>query len=314
MLGRLGFVASVLSEHLTTSRTCRLRNATPERIRQITAGNLAALDRVISFLGLHDVRLYRISSNLIPFASHPINTVAWWDEYAEQLAGIGARLRERGIRVSTHPGQYTVLNSPHRAIVTAAASELAYHARLLDALGVATDCKIVVHVGGLYAGSKRDAMDRFTAAAAALPRAVLRRLVVENDDRLFDADDALDVGRASGVPVVFDWLHHRANRCRRPISTVLPEIFATWTPADGRPKIHMSSQARGAQPGAHADFVEARDFLAFARSAPRVLFDCMLEAKQKDRALFKLREDLLARGVVEADLSASHHPRGVSSK
>jgi UV DNA damage endonuclease len=193
-----------------------------------------------------------------------------------------------------------VLNSPHRSIVTAAVSELVYHARLLDALGADTSCKIVVHVGGLYAGSERLAMDRFVATARALPESVRRRLVVENDDRLFDADEVLEVGRAAGIPVVFDWLHHQANPCRRAAAEVLAEIFRTWTAADGPPKIHLSSQAKDAPPGAHAAFIDVQDVIAFLEVAPPVPIDCMLEAKEKDRALIKLRDELQERGIVES--------------
>ena len=126
MLARLGFVASVLTENLTTSRTCRLRNGTDERLRELIVENLTALDQVASFLERQRIFLYRISSNLIPFASHPVNSIPWWDEYADTLTPIGARLRALGVRISTHPGQYTVLNSPHRSIVSAAVSELVY--------------------------------------------------------------------------------------------------------------------------------------------------------------------------------------------
>ena len=292
MLARLGFVASVLSENLSTSRTCRLRNATEARIRELIVENLAALARVTSFLAREHIALYRISSNVIPFASHPVNTVRWWDEYGDTFTRIGARLRALGVRVSTHPGQYTVLNSPHRSIVDAAVAELVYQARLLDALGADSTCKIVVHVGGLYGASEHVAMDRFIGSARTLPDPVLRRLVVENDDRLFDADEALHVGRAAGIPVVFDWLHHQANPCGRAIPEVLAEIFATWTAVDGRPKIHLSSQAPGAAVGAHAPFVDVRDVMAFLEVAPSKPFDCMLEAKKKDLALFRLREEL----------------------
>jgi UV DNA damage endonuclease len=299
VLGSLGFVASVLSENLSTSRTCRLRNASAGRIRELIVENLTSLGRVASFLDRHQILLYRISSNLIPFASHPVNTVPWRDEYADTLAGIGARLRMQGVRVSTHPGQYTVLNSPHTSIVRAAVSELVYHATLLDALDSDTSCKIVVHVGGLYGGSEQVAMSRFVAAAKALPDTVRRRLVVENDDRLFDADEVLQVGRAAGVPVVFDWLHHQANPCRRPVSDVLVDIFQTWTEVDGNPKVHLSSQAAGAPVGAHARFVDVRDIITLLEAAPPVRFDCMLEAKEKDRALLRLRDELRARGIVE---------------
>jgi UV DNA damage endonuclease len=303
VLASLGFVASVLSEDLSTSRTCRLRNASEARIRDLTAANLDALEKVVSFLERNSIHLYRISSNLIPFASHRVNTVPWWEEYADQLKGIGSRLRSAGIRVSTHPGQYTVLNSPHQAIVDAARAELVYHARLLDTLRVGPECKIVVHVGGLYGASETAAMNRFVSTVNALPDDVRRRLVVENDDRLFDADEALAVGRATGLPIVFDWLHHRANPCRRPVEPVIRDIFATWSPRDGRPKVHLSSQAIGAPAGAHADFVKPQDMMDLLQVVPPVPFDCMLEAKQKDRALLRLRRALEKRGIVEFQLA-----------
>lgn len=300
MIARLGFVASVLTENLSTSRTCRLRNVTAERIRALVDANLTALEAVIRFLVQHQIRLYRISSNLIPYASHAVNDVCWWDEYGERLQQIGARLRAHGIRVSTHPGQYTVLNARAAPIVVSAIAELQYHATLLDALDTGPDSKIVLHIGGLYAGTEQDAMERFVAVANALPRNILRRLVVENDDRLFDAEEALSVAHRVGIPVVFDWLHHQANPCRYPIPEVLTEIFATWKKEDGPPKVHLSSQARGRPPGAHADFVKAADVEAFLAVAPPQPFHCMLEAKQKDRALLRLRRDLLRRGIVEA--------------
>jgi UV DNA damage endonuclease len=302
MLARLGFVASVVSEQISTSRTCRLRNATPPRIRELISGNLAALDRVITFLERHTILLYRITSNLIPYASHPVNDLAWWEEFRPQLTALGRRFRDLGIRVSTHPGQFTVLNSPTTAIVNAAVAELEYHARLLDALGADTSARIVVHLGGLYGGSEATAMDRFCGIASELPERVRRRIVVENDDRLFDAEEVLSVARRVHVPVVFDWLHHKANPCHSPLADVLPAIFATWRPEDGRPKVHLSSQAADGPAGAHADFVAVADALAFFECLPRHPFDCMLEAKRKDRAVLKLRTALRRRGIVETAL------------
>lgn len=309
MLARLGFVASVLSEDISTSRTCRLKNATGLRIRELIVENLAALDRVITFLDRHEIRMYRITSNLVPFASHPINALEWWNEFAPQLSAIGRRFQALGVRVSTHPGQFTVLNSPNPATVKAAVSELEYHARLLDAMGADRSAKIILHVGGLYAGSEAVAMDRFHAVASELPDEIRRRLVVENDDRLFDAEEVLSVSQRLNVPVVFDWLHHNANPCRAQLAEVLPAIFATWKPEDGRPKVHLSSQAAGGPPGAHADYIDVADALTFFKVVPPRAFDCMLEAKQKDRALLKLRAALRRRGVVETDLPVPTVPR-----
>lgn len=304
MLARLGFVASVLTEGLTASRTCRLKNATRGRLRALIEENLASLAAVLGFLQRNQVLLYRISSNVIPFGSHRVNRLEWWREYAPELRRIGARLRAAGIRVSTHPGQYTVLNSPDRAVVRAAVRELVYHATFLDALQVDRSSKIVVHIGGLYGETEAAAMGRFIDTASALPEAVLRRLAVENDDRLFDAEEALSVAQRLRVPLVFDWLHHRANPCRGPVRDVVAGAFDTWSAADGRPKIHMSSQASGKPPGAHADYVAIADVEAFLDIAPPRPFDCMLEAKQKDRALLRLRDELNSRGIVESDVHA----------
>jgi len=305
MLARLGFVASVLSEDITTSRTCRLSNASPDRLRALIRENLGALARVIDFLERTRIRLYRITSNLIPFASHPVNELRWWEEFAGDLASLRRRFRRAGVRVSTHPGQYTVLNAREPAVVAAAVNELEYHARLLDAMGAGRSSKIVLHVGGLYGGSAREAMGRFVDAVSALPTAVRRRLVVENDDRLFDIEEALAVARLAGIPVVFDWLHHQANPCRARLDEVLPAVFDTWRTADGRPKIHLSTQAPDAPAGAHAPFVDVADAIACFEHLPDRPFDCMLEAKRKDHALLRLRADLRARGVVETDVPSA---------
>ena len=302
MLARLGFVAAVLSEGISTSRTCRLKNATPLRIRELIAENLTALDRVITFLERHQILLYRITSNLIPFASHPVNVLPWWEEFAPQFAALGRRFRALGVRVSTHPGQFTVLNSPSPAIVKAAISELEYHARLLDVLGTEPSAKIILHLGGLYGGSEAVAMDRFSSVASDLSEAVRRRLVVENDDRLFDVEEVLSVAGRVKVPLVFDWLHHNANPCRAPLSEVLPVVFATWKLADGHPKMHLSSQAPDGPPGAHADFIDVADAIAFFDVVPPQAFDCMLEAKQKDRAVLQLRDALRKIGILEVDV------------
>src|SRR3712207_289787 len=133
MLRRLGYVAIALGSGATTNRTCRLHNATPARLRDLIAANLAGLRATLEYTASRDIRLYRISSQLVPFASHPVNRLAWWDEFAAEVAELGAFLRRHDLRVSMHPGQYTVLGSPQPGVVEAAVAELAWHARLLDA-------------------------------------------------------------------------------------------------------------------------------------------------------------------------------------
>src|SRR3954471_89532 len=117
MLRRLGYVATALTIGASASRTCRLKNATPERLRELIAANLGELERILRFNVENQILLYRISSQIIPFGSHAVNPVPWWDEFAPTFARLGEFLARTGMRVSMHPGQYTVLNSPNPRIV-----------------------------------------------------------------------------------------------------------------------------------------------------------------------------------------------------
>src|SRR4051812_16686032 len=117
MLRHLGYVAMSLTIGSATNRTCRLKNATPERLRELIEGNLGELERVLRFNAETGIHMYRASSELIPFASHPINTIRWWEDYAESFARMAELLRTHDIRVSMHPGQFTVLNSPTARVV-----------------------------------------------------------------------------------------------------------------------------------------------------------------------------------------------------
>jgi len=293
VLRRLGYVAMSLSIDASTSRTCRLRNATPDRLAELIGANLADLLRVVEFNVERGVSLYRISSHLIPFASHPVNELPWWDDFAGPLAQVADVIARSGMRVSVHPGQFTVLSSPNPKTVADSLRELEWHARLLDTLRADTSCKMILHVGGAY-GGKTEAMSRFVEVANRLPEAVRRRLVIENDDVTYTTAEVLDISARTGLPIVFDWLHHKINPgadTGAETARLIAACFDSWRPEDGPPKVHLSSQAEGARAGSHADWIDPEDLLAFLRQTPDREFDCMLEAKKKDLALFRLREE-----------------------
>lgn len=296
MLRRLGYACLCLSLEPGSPRGTILRNASPERLRGLIELNLATLQQVIAFNVEHGVRLFRISSDVIPFGSHPVNTLRWWAQFRQPLREIGRLIRTHDLRVSMHPGQYTVLSSPDTRILEAARADLVYHTRLLEALDVDTRHKVVVHVGGAY-GDRAAALNRWVGAVSDLPDNVRLRLVLENDERLFGAEDVLRASAAAGAPVVLDVFHHRVHAgpdAETSIPGLMRRAAATWDLArDGVPKLHYSSQSAGQRPGAHAEYVDPAEFARFLTLAPpEVTFDCMLEAKAKDRALFQLRETL----------------------
>lgn len=293
---RLGYacVNQTLGESGRTDRTCRLANATPARLEALSRANLEGLRRVLAWNAERGIRVFRMSSDLIPLASHPEAQWAWREILADELREIGRYARDHGLRLSMHPGQYTVLNSPKPHVVTNAMEELRYHADLMDLMGLAPSGKIVLHVGGVY-GDKARAKRQLCDAFADLPDNVPARLVLENDERSYGAEDVLELCERLGIPMIFDDLHHRAYAGEPPSRAMLSDVLATWDdPKDGRPKLHVSSQRPLARAGAHADGVDAREFRRFVATLPTTDVDVMLEAKAKERALFQLVTDLAA--------------------
>lgn len=284
---RIGYACLALGVPDTELHTCTVKTATPERLRAVTAHNLAALSRLIEYNAAHGIRLFRISSDLVPFGSAAWNSLRWDEEFAAEFAAVGERIRSAGLRVSMHPGQYTVLNSPKPDVVAHAAADLRYHERVLRLLGAGQEGRLVLHVGGVY-GDKAAALRRFRDNWAGLDAAARGRIVLENDERCFHIADVLGLCSELHVPAVFDNLHHALNP---PPEAAAPEEWIrrcaeTWTPADGPQKIHYSQQSEGGRPGAHSRTIRVAEFLPFVQNLRQALrgrdLDLMLEVKDKN--------------------------------
>jgi UV DNA damage endonuclease len=309
---RLGFAVKVLGEGgLPTSDNRRWQSGPHLR------WSLEMLHGVLDYCDRHDIRVYRYATGIAPYATHPDlpEFHRQVEECAGELAAFGARARELGIRLSTHPGQYIVLNSENDRTVEASIRDLEVQAALLDAMGMGAEAVTVLHVGGA-AGGTAAAIDRFVRGVDRLSDAARARLVVENDDRTFSLEDVLAVHERTGLRVVWDILHHHCyDPTGIPDREALEEALATW-PADVKPKIHYSSpktaiEERRKRVGrkverswvlpqlrAHADMIDPIGFEQFVtETAAGLDFDVMLEAKGKDLALLRLRDQLRARGV-----------------
>ena len=284
----IGYACLNIGTPDTNIRSIMQRNATPEKLMEVTAHNLAALERMIDYNRKNGIKLFRISSDLIPFGSSPVNALPWWDIHAEAFQHIGAKIQKSSMRVSFHPGQYTVLNSPDENVVARAILDLAYHAKMLECLGVGNQHKIVLHVGGIY-GDKKEALERFELNFRRLPEAVRNRLIIENDDRLYNIEDVLTLAHRLHVPAVYDNLHHAINP--PPSGGTDPywiaEAKKTWKMTDGNQKIHYSQQAPGKRPGAHTDTIDLETFLTFHDQLEDKQIDIMLEVKDKNLSAIK---------------------------
>jgi UV DNA damage endonuclease len=301
---RLGFAVKILGEGGLPTADTRRHTSGPHLRR-----SLELLDAAFDYLDRIDVRVYRLSSGTVPYGTHPdlpeLDYRRQIDSCADELAELGRKASAYGLRLSTHPGQYTVLNAVDPEVARKAALDLQQDALLLDALGQGAEGTVVLHVGGVY-GDRQAALDRWAAAYERLSERAQARVAVEHDERLFDAADVLELHRRTGVRVVFDWHHHRCNPAPEPADPgeAFAAVYATW-PSGVRPKVHVSSPrtelrqvgrgkaARLAAPllDQHADFATPWDAAALVRAAPGPV-DVVVEAKAKDVAVLWLRDQL----------------------
>lgn len=285
---RIGYACLTIGVENAQQKTCTMKNADGERLSELIRHNLNALETMIDYNIANNIKLFRISSDLIPFASSPVNGLCWWELFREQFQTIGKKIRGSGMRVSMHPGQYTVLNSPDGDVVQRAVWDLEYHAQVLNSLEVDSEHKIILHVGGVY-GDKALAVERFGSNYQKLCQSVKDRLVIENDDRSYTVSEVLEVSEKLHIPAVFDNLHHQVNPCAIP-GTDMDWINAfkkTWKAADGPQKIHYSQQDPQKKPGAHSATVRIGEFMDFYGKLGRKDLDIMLEVKDKNLSAVK---------------------------
>jgi UV DNA damage endonuclease len=270
----------------TANSTFRLASYSEERLIQKVENNLDCLFQIVQYNVQNGFHFFRISSDLIPFASHPVCTFDWAGHFRGQFRKVGDFIKEHNIRISMHPDQFVVINALKDDVVERSVWELEYHCTILDEMALDNTAKIQIHVGGVY-GDKRSAIDRFTERYSSLSKSLKSRLVIENDDRSYSLKDCLLVHEKIGIPIIFDAFHHQCLNNGETLRQGLQLSARTWQESDGIPMVDYSSQQRGQRPGSHAKTLNRASFKKFIHETKGVDFDLMLEIKDKEMSAFK---------------------------
>ena len=292
---RVGYACLTVGVKHTDYKKVLLKQLSEEKLRSTIVANLTSLKNAIHYNINNQITLFRISSDLIPFGSSPANSLRWWEDYAEQFKEIGKLIQQSKMRVSLHPGQYTVLNSPNEDVVNRAILDLEYHAQILESLGVDYQHKLILHIGGVY-GDKEQAIARFLTNYDRLSLRVQQRLVIENDDKSYTIEDVLAISRQKAIPVVYDNLHNAILPSNPAMTDAewITRCAQTWRPKDGPQKIHYSQQAVNKRLGSHSSTIHVESFQAFYQALPFQNLDIMLEVKDKNLSAIKIHRLVLA--------------------
>ena len=175
---QLGFPVKVLGDSgLKSNDSRRWQNQPHLRV------SLGYLENIFDYLARHGIGMYRMSSDLAPYVTHPDlpQFHGMIRECRAELAALGARARALNLRLSFHPSQFVILNSPDEALVTKSIWDLSTQAEMLDAMELGPEAVVVIHVGGAY-GDRVTSRARWAKTWPKLPEPVRRRLVLEHDD------------------------------------------------------------------------------------------------------------------------------------
>lgn len=311
----LGYVAISLNlENSSPNKTVTLKNLEKidenlwiSKIEGLSKKNIESTIRILRYNKGYGIKLYRFTSKLVPFATHMrFENWDWRSELGEEFKKLGKVVKETEIRVSTHPDHFTLLNSPKEEVLKASLKELEYHNSMFELMGLGQDYKIVLHVGGMY-NDKRDSIKRFYEGFSMLDESIKKRIILENDDKLYNALDVLEICKKANIPMVLDIHHDICNPSQYKIGELVGDIFKTWENEKFPPKIHISSPKSEKEIRSHHDYINPDNFISFIKES-KVLnldFDAMIEAKMKDKALFKLMEDLKSYDSIKASGAAS---------
>jgi len=304
---RFGYVANALglwdaspSKTLTFTRYSALpKYERLEKLKSITAQNLHHTKRILYYNIAHEIELYRLSSSLVPLATHP---EVMWDfitPFKNEWEELGQLVQKFKLRVSFHPNQFTLFTSPKEEVTMNSVKDMDYHYRMLQAMNALEKGIINIHIGGAY-GDKTKTLERFHQNLKSLPDEIKKHMTLENDDKTYNVEETLIACEKENIPMILDYHHYMANTGELDLSLYLQRIFNTWKTRNIVPKVHISSPKSDKAFRSHADYVSIDFILPFLKMAKTFNqdFDIMIEAKQKNLAMHKLIEDIASiRGV-----------------
>ncbi|MEG4011275.1 MULTISPECIES: UV DNA damage repair endonuclease UvsE [unclassified Microcoleus] len=287
---------------ITTSDAVRFRTVTRKRLlqlaeseqekvlRELYTDNLKRLDKAIDFCRANNIKLYRMTSALFPFADTDLGE-AVLHSMAEELRRIGDRAISLNIRLVLHPDQFVVLSSDKLSVVANSIKILATHALILDMLQQPRSPYALMNIHG----GKGDRASQLTSVIRDLPESIRSRLTFENDEYAYSSSELLEVCLDTAVPMVFDAHHHvihehLASYDDPSVAEMLAAARTSWSVPEWQ-LVHISNGREFFADPRHSDLITEMPNCYY--QAPWI----EVEAKFKELAIEKLRAEWLSANV-----------------
>lgn len=291
---KLGYACinmTLRKEGITTNRSMIRRTFDDKGINycsELAYQNCENLVQITKWNIQNGFLFFRLSSELFPWASeYNIKDLPHYNLIKSQLKQVGDLVDEYRLRITSHPGPFNVLTSPKESVVQNTIRDLEIHGEVFDMIGLEKSPynKINIHCNGVY-GDKKKAMDRFCQNFQKLSPSVRNRLTVENDDKasMYSVKDLMYIHEKIGIPIVFDYHHHKFNTGGWTEEEALKVAVSTW-PRGITPVVHYSESKSvemgdsKIKPQAHSDYI---------KSLPDTYgegVDVMVESKMKELAI-----------------------------
>jgi UV DNA damage endonuclease len=284
-------------QKITTNRSMIKKTFTQRGINyasELGLQNVRDLVEIVKWNEKNNIKLFRMSSDFFPWASeYKLSDMPHYNRIKNILAGVGHLANSYNQRLTSHPGPFNVLVSPNQNVVENTIRDLSIHGEIFDMMGLSQTPynKINIHCNGVY-GDKISAMDRFCKNFERLPKSVQNRLTVENDDKasMYSVNDLMYIHERIGIPIVFDYHHHKFCTGDLTEEHALKLAASTW--GDITPVVHYSESKSlhenndKIKPQAHSDYINQ------IPNTYGVKVDIMLETKAKELALFNVLQNV----------------------
>lgn len=292
-LGYACLNSKLREKDIFSSRTLRLatlKQKGQSYVEELVLANLKDLLIILKWNKENNIYLYRLSSEIFPFASH--NEYGYSLDFVnKELKEIGNYAKENKIRLTYHPGQYCVLSSNKESIIQNTFRDLNHHADVLDRMELDQNSIMVIHGGGVY-NEKETALLRLKNNLLRLPEKTRNRIVLENCEMSYCIEDLLPISEELQIPLVCDFHHDSIYPSSSNANMYFDRVFKVWNNRGIKPKVHVSNSVDGCGESKTARRKHSDYITFFHEPLLKIKFDIdvMLECKAKERAIFRLRK------------------------